>query len=222
MTANKKYSVLLALSLILILSAYPAAAIDVVKTGYPYSHFIGARVGGWAITGKSTFDDGVNQPIERSSGAVYGEFFYAHRFNPIIALEFSIGAFNQGDITYDDGIYYSAATIYPIMVSGKLFPFGSKGMGSFHPYLRAGGGIAYGSRDEVSAYYYDYDYGVEDTEVKITYEIGGGLDLPVSSQIGLILDFKYVPIDFGSPLAGFDDYSGWELSFGVGYIFQSK
>jgi len=219
-------AVVAGLFLFVALSVFPAfaEAIEITKTGFGYSHFAGARFGAWAMLGDETVTDGVSQPVELSAGALYGEFFYAHRVHPMISAEISIGVFSQGDITYDAGsaVYYYGAKVYPILISAKFYPFSANTGHSMHPYLRAGGGVAYGTRDAIDPYYYGYDYFIEDTETKFTYAVGAGVDWAVASQIGLNLDFKYVPIKFGKPLAGFKDYSGWQLVFGVGYIFQSK
>ena len=225
---NKKFKIpaLFAVVILtgLILTGH-SSAVEITKTGYGHSHYIGARFGAWAFTEDEAVTEGVSRPVELSSSTLYAEFFYAHRINPMLSAELSIGLFSQGDILYDTqtGQYLTAAKLYPLMLTAKFYPFGSSNITSFYPYLRAGGGLAYGTRDAISTTYTYYDdYFIEDSEAKFTYALGAGFDWPVSSQIGLNLDFKYIPIDFGEPLAGFEKYSGWELTIGVGYIFQSK
>lgn len=204
--------------------AGPVAAVEMTKTGYAHSHYIGARFGAWVFTEDEAVTEGVTQPVELSSSTVYAEFFYSHRINPMLSAELSIGFFSQGDIVYNvaSNNYYTAAKLYPLMLTAKFYPFGGKAGMSVFPYLRAGGGLAYGTRDQINYNLIGYDYFIEDSEAKFTYAVGAGFDWPVSSQIGLNLDFKYIPIDFGKPLAGFEKYSGWQLAIGVGYIFQSR
>ncbi len=224
---NRNYKIPAFFSVIIIAGFFafaPADAVEMTKTGYAYSNYIGARFGAWVFTADEKVTEGVTQPVELSSGTVYAEFFYSHRIHPLLAAELSIGFFSQGDIVYNvaSNQYYTAAKLYPIMITAKFYPFGAKkGMSAF-PYLRAGGGLAYGTRDQINYDYIGYDYFIEDSEAKFTYAVGAGFDWPVSSQIGLNLDYKYIPIDFGKPLAGFEKYSGWQLTIGVGYIFQSR
>ena len=223
---NKQRALIIAICLIpgFLLMATDLAALEKNPRSFGTAHYAGARVGAWVMTGTNDIEDYQGNPIDFAGSSLYAEFFYAHRLNPRMALEFSIGIFSQGDIEYltTEETLLGTVNVYPFLISGKVYPLtGIRGT-SWYPYLRLGGGVVYGNRDATSTYYYYDDYFLEESQLKITYMVGAGIDWPVADQIGLNLDFKYVPVKFGKALAGFRDYSGWELTFGIGYIFRSR
>ncbi len=186
---------------------------------FGHKHFAGFRVGAWTANGGSS---ALNDSLKYSKSSIYAEFFYAHRFFPSLAGEFSIGIFSRGDFTYlvQQDILLGTVNLYPIMVSAKIYPLAGITRGGIHPYFQAGGCLFFGRRTATD-YYYGYDF-VDQSATKITYVIGGGIDFPVADQIGLTCNAKYIPVKFGSPLAGVKDYSGWQISFGIGYIFGRR
>ena len=52
--------------------------------------------------------------------------------------------------------------------------------------------------------------------------LGGGLDWPLASVIGLDLNVQYMPINFSNKLIGENDYSSLTITVGVKYLFSSK
>lgn len=214
-------SIILLLIFSLVLSAN-LYAVEKSPSGFGNSHFLGGRFGAWVMT---TNEDFVDSLSNFSSSALYAEFFYSHRISPFLSGEFSIGIFSQGDLEYDNdaGIIAGAAKMYPFLLSAKLYPFAKYMNSSLWPYLRIGGGIVYGTRDFTSNYSGDpINSYIEESGTKITYTWGFGIDWPIADQIGLNIDFKNTPVKFGKPLAGLKEYSGWSLTFGVGYIMRSK
>jgi opacity protein-like surface antigen len=202
--------------------AYAIEAVDSNPTGFENNNFAGGRFGAWVMTSNEDFLDSLT---DFTSSALYAEFFYAHRIAPFLSIEVSVGIFSQGDMAYDTdaGTTIGAAKIYPFFISGKMYPLNNLGNSSLYPYLRLGGGIVHGTRDYNTIYYNDpANYYLEESETKITYLLGAGIDWPIADQIGLNIDFKYAPVKFSNALAGLKDYSGWNLTFGVGYIFKSK
>lgn len=197
-------------------------AVEKNRTGFGNSHFLGGRFGAWVMT---TDEDFIDSLTDFSSSALYAEFFYAHRIAPFLSGEFSIGIFSQGDLEYDTeaGITKGAAKLYPFFLSAKLYPLSKYKNISLWPYLRIGGGIVHGTRDFTSIYYDNTsNYYLEESQTKITYTWGFGIDWPIADQIGLNIDFKNNPVKFGKQLAGLKEYSGWSLTFGIGYIMRSK
>jgi opacity protein-like surface antigen len=211
------------LILLIILTALfsDAGAIERVQHGFGNSNFAGGRLGAWVMTGGEEVLDPNDNPVDLSKSSFYAEFFYAQRFGSRLAGEISLGIFSQGDIEYQSNtnILLGTVNIYTFLLSGKFYPITRFPGTSFYPYVRAGGGLVYGNRDISDGYYYYQDYFIEENQTKFTYLLGAGMDWQVAQQIGITLDFKYVPVKFGKPLAGFEDYSGWELSIGVGYVW---
>jgi opacity protein-like surface antigen len=202
---------------------YDIEAVERTPNRYSSCHFVGGRFGPYIFTGNEMVADELSNPVDFSSSSLYAEFFYAHRLAPVLSAEFSFGVFSQGDLEYIIGedVLLGSVKVYPILLSLKYYLVPIEVGIWRYPYIRLGGGLIYGSREATVTYYYQ-DYFTEDSEAKFTYTVGAGIDLPVADQIGLNLDFKYTPVKFGKPLAGFRDYSGWELSVGVGYIVKSK
>ena len=221
MAENKKFYIITVLIILTLCFPLNIGAIDITRSGFLYNHFVGGRAGAWVMT---TEESAIDEVDDFSSSSLYAEFFYAHRISPLLSAEFSFGIFSQGDLQFiTDDVLVDAVKVYPILFSCKLYPLSSVSGLSMHPYLRAGGGFVYGARDISTAYYNDpRNYFTEESQTKLTWLTGIGIDWQVSQQIGLNLDFKYVPVDFGNPLGGIEDYSGWELTIGVGYILKSK
>lgn len=196
--------------------------IEIQRQGFAYKNFAGGRFGAWTGIGETKAHYTTGDSLTFSRSSLYAEFFYAHRIKPSLALEFSMGIFSRGDFKYytTDNVLLGSVNIYPILLSAKLYPLASIQNLRFFPYLQAGGGIIYGKQNAT-----DYNYGIvftNDSETKLTYILGGGIDWPVADQIGLCANYKYIPAKFGKMLSGVRDYSGWQISFGVGYIFASK
>lgn len=201
------------------------SGLELQKKGFADKSFIGGRIGAWSNIGDDNTPAGSDFDGDFSSSAVYGEFFYAYRVAAPLALEFSLGIYSRGDIEYSSqtNVFIGAVNIYPILVSAKLYPLYSFGQLPFHLYFQPGGGVVYANQTIIDYddyyYYYYYGYTGEESETKLTYFLGGGVEVPVSDKIGLTMNYKYIPVEFGEPLAELKDYSGWTLTFGVGYIF---
>lgn len=198
-------------------------AVEKSLTGFGNSHFFGGRFGAWTMT---TSEDFIDNLTDFSSGALYAEIFYNNRFAPFLSGEFSFGLFSQGDLEYNTAteVTTGATKLYPVFISAKLYPLSKYENISLWPYVRIGGGLVYGTRDFTSNYLGDpINYSVEESEAKITYTWGFGIDWPIADQIGLNIDFKTTPVKFkDDSLAGLNDYSGWSLTVGVGYIIKNK
>ena len=198
---------------------------DAAEPGFQNKNFAGARVGFWSNTGDKKTIPSSDFSMEFSNSSIYGEFFYAHRISPLLALELTIGIYSRGDIRYlrSADTYIGAVNIYPIFVAAKVYPLKSLDGLPFLFYLQPGVGFVYGNQNVINYdIYYDYGYDVSDSRLKFTYSLGAGIDIPVASQIALTSNFRYVPVKFGKPLAEVQDYSGWTLTIGAGYIFQSR
>jgi len=221
---SRQSSYIAVMFIFILIGVSSVSAIEPTPRGFAYSHFIGIRFGAWTLTGDKTVTGEDFSPVELSNATLYTEFFYAHRIKPPVSAEITLGVFSQGDIEYlvDLQSYITAVKIYSMMISAKLHPLPAGSNFPFKPYLRLGGGLVYGSREAIDNNYSYNDYFIEDNEAKLTYVVGAGLDWPVADQVGLNLDFKITPAKFGKPLAGFKDYSGWQLALGIGYIFQPK
>lgn len=198
---------------------YETCGLELTRSGFLDRHYAGGRLGVWVNIGdeEPASDSG---SIEFSKSSVYGEFFYDYRISRLLALEFSLGIYSRGDIKYsrEENTLTGTVNLYPMLLTLKLYPAHSVVNIPFHLYVQSGGGLIYGHQNVI-----DYNYwGVESikSRAKFMYVLGAGIDWPVADQIGLTVNFKYMPVKFGKSLAEIKDYSGWTLTFGVGYILE--
>jgi hypothetical protein len=196
-------------------------AVGVSSRSFARSNMAGGRLGVWSGTGPTTTADEDDEALEFSRSSLYAEFFYSYRISPPLMLDFSFGIFGRGDFKYssETEILTGTVNLYPIFLSLKLYPLGSTAS-ALQPYFQGGGGLVYGNQAAID-YYYDVAF-TQESATKLTYMMGGGVDWPIADQIGLTSSFKYIPVKFGKKLAGIKDYSGWQVSVGLGYIFGSK
>jgi len=182
----------------------------------------GARIGVWTNLGDENAPSGYSLDFSRSS--ICAEFFYAWRLNRALCLDFQLGLYSRGEVEFkrDSGRYVGSVNIYPFFAGTKFYPLYTFESTPIHLYLQPGVGFVIGSQSIVDyGVYYDYDLVQQETRVSITYMLAAGLEWPVADQISLLLNYKYVPVKFGTALAQLKDYSGWSLTFGVGYILGS-
>lgn len=201
-----------------------SSGLQLEKKGFPQKNFAGARIGAWTNSGDEAAPTDSPFSMEFDNSSVYGEFFYAIRVAPPLAVEISLGLYSRGDIQYSSSTatYVGAVNLYPMFLSTKLYPFFKLESLPIYIYAQPGLGFVYGSQSVIdyNDYYYTYyGYTAENTETKFTYMLGGGIDWPIGTNIGLTMSYKYMPVKFGQPLAEIKDYSGWTLTVGAGYIF---
>ncbi len=184
----------------------------------------GGRIGVWTNLGDENVSADSDYSLAFSKSSICAEFFYAWRLNRALCLDFQLGLYSRGEVEYkrDSGKYIGSINIFPLFVAAKFYPLYTFESMPVHLYFQPGVGFVIGSQSIVDYdVYYSYGKVQQETRVSITYMLGAGLDWPVADQISLLLNYKYVPIKFGSALAQLKDYSGWSLTFGVGYIFGS-
>lgn len=189
-------------------------------------HQIGARLGGWINLGDTPpeLDTAAQFETNFHDGSFFFEGYYAHRFTRALMGEFSLGIANRGSVTFliDDRSNVGSVMVYSVLLHGKLYPFGGSGW-RLQPYFTAGGGLYYARRSvqfSTSDLYYYYPGLDEESRTDFSYALGGGFDLPVSSQIGLDLNIRYLPVVFGDPLMTIEDYSAVTVTIGVKYLYS--
>lgn len=184
----------------------------------------GGRIGVWTNMGEEDVSPDADYSLEFSEGSIYAEFFYGWRINRALCLEIQLGLYSRGEVEYfrNSSKFIGSVNIYPIFLATKLYPLYAFEKIPVHLYIQPGFGIVIGSQSVVDYdVYYDYALVEQQTRAKLTYMLSTGLDWPVADQISLLFNYKYVPVKFGKPLAQLKDYSGWSVTFGVGYIFGS-
>lgn len=196
-------------------------AIQMVPANYS---MVGIRLGAWINEGETPITEGVKR--SSADANFYTELFYDYRFCPILMLETSMGIASYGDVTIVNGDdkYIGTVNVYSFLVQMKLSPL-SKRFAKIHPFLIGGGGFAYGRQntDIILASGATYDpYFVGESSTDFMTSVGGGVDIPLSTQLGLNVTSKYHWINFDDKLFGASDYSGLTVSVGVAYFLHKK
>ena len=218
------YRIIFILACWLIILPAVSLGLELEKETFSSKNFAGVRIGAWTNAGDEAIPEESEFSSEFSNSSVFAEFFYSHRIATPLAVEISLGIYSRGDVEYysTSDVFVGAVNIYPIFVSAKLYPLYSFKNLPFYLYAQPGFGLVYASQsiiDYDDYYYYYYGYTAADSETKFTYSLGAGVEIPVATQIGLAMNFRYIPVKFGDPLAEIEDYSGWTLTVGAGYIF---
>jgi len=158
----------------------------------------------------------------------FSELFFNWYFLNEFALEIGLAALNRGDFRFNipgEGNFFGNINVYPIMFGLKVKPFSSFLDQVAQPYLGAGGSIVVGrALIEGGTVYNPYlyiDRSLE-SETSLGWWMSAGFESFVARNICLTSCFKYQNMDFNEPVGGFGDHSGYQISFGVAYIFRDK
>jgi len=185
----------------------------------------GIRLGVWAGQGDQPpvegGDDDGSFTTNIKKNAFYFEAFYAYRLNRRFLLEIAGGTTNRGSVTITSGGDSDIGNLvfYPITVQMRFYPTTSPLLGVY-PFVTAGGGIYIGRRTVQftnSSYYYS-NWG-EQSDIDFNYTVGGGLDWPLASSVGLDLAVKYMPVDFSKSLLTVNDYQALTITVGIKYLY---
>jgi len=190
-------------------------------------HQVGIRLGVWENQGGSppqedplgTFETNFND------ANFYFEGFFAYRLHSSAMVELSLGIVNRGSVTFIEGnaTNIGHVLVHPILLQLKLYPFFSL-TPRLHPYLVAGGGIYYGHRSveftrSSDPYFFNLN---EQSGTNFSYVLGGGIDWPISTSVGLETNVKYMPINFSKGLQTIRDYDAIVFTIGVKYLYLPK
>lgn len=203
------------------------AGAETMARPFKAQHQAGIRLGGWANLGDSPTasqtSGSASYEVDFKGGAFHFEGFVGIRFSPALMGEFSLGIFNRGDVNLTDGSdqFFASLLVYPLLLKAKVYPLGNSGA-RIQPYLTAGGGFYY-ARHDIQFYRSDLFFAGFDTQsaTSIEYTLGGGIDLPLASKIGLDLNVAYMPLKFSKDLITIRNYDGLAITLGVKYLFSS-
>jgi hypothetical protein len=164
---------------------------------------------------------------------IYVEASFAYYLLPPLAVVSYLGSYSKGDIRFDGfqtGIgyrtFFGSASVYPLQLGVKLSPFASQLPLRLQPFVEGGGALIIGSESINSLYYDRYrdawvDGSIE-TETDWNWWLGCGAEAPLSKKVYLDFVGKYINVNFSGDIAGIRDYSGWQITFGFGYLILSK
>lgn len=216
------------MSLLLVGTVLADSATMSPQEHFNVSHQAGVRLGVWGNMGDKPLAysaDSVNQSYFKSNikeANFYAEGYFGFRLSRPLMLELAAGIVNRGDVNAQEAgyVYYGNLLIYPIQLRLKLYPLGGMTM-KYQPYLMAGGGLYYGRNSITlsSDYYAQYR---EQSRTNFNFVLGAGVDYPILTQVGLDLNFSYMPINFSSGLLEAKSYNAVTVTVGVKYLYTSR
>ena len=234
-TAKFAHSVLLlvfVLALALAFTSSDIAAQYGKQTAPPFNkqHQAGMRIG---ICSNSGYTPGENLPLDISilgdkfsDANFYIEGFLAFRLFKQMAAEISVGAVSRGEAVLQEGNtnYIGNVMAYPMLAKAKYYPLSSKSA-KYYPYLLLGVGVYHVRHDiqfATGAAGSILPFLEEKSSTSLDFVVGGGIDKPLASVIGLDLNIQYMPIKQSKEVIGVDNWSSLTVTVGVKYLFDSE
>jgi hypothetical protein len=104
----------------------------------------------------------------------------------------------------------------------KLSPFRSQLPLQSHPYIEGGGALIVGREAATLGTYGStfaaYTDGVIGSETDFNWWGAAGCEIPLSQTLQFDFMVKYIGTKFSGDIAGIKDFSGMQISIGIGYI----
>ncbi len=182
------------------------------------SDLIGLRGGFWRVDKARDLADS----IQAKTYTPYLELFISHGIKKGFSLELNLGAGYRGDtkFTVPGGYYIENWNLYPVSGKVKYSLFSYFPQRRFQPYLDLGLTFLTASSSFRNPYYLDVVFVT--TKTAFGALAGWGVDFSVSPRILANLDFQYRWVGFNQPVGAIKDYSGPQLTFGLGYVIKQK
>lgn len=194
---------------------------------------LGVRLG--LFTNKS---NELNQPNDEvklfgNRTNFYVEAYANYYLTRWLAGVLNLGSYSKGDITFDvyvngvfDGQFLGQASIFPMQLGLKVSPFSTQFPGKARPYLEGGGAFIIGRETATlgpyDSYWARYTDGSVASESDWGWWLGGGAEIPLTEALSFDTMVKYLDNKFNGDIAGISNYSGWQFSIGIVYVFLRK
>jgi len=157
------------------------------------------------------------------------EAFYNYYLLDQLAFEVSLASAHRSDVTFKStetgAVFFGTANVYPMSVGIKVAPLASMLSEKYQPWFAGGGSLVItrelfeAARDIDLEEYFDRG---EKSKTDLGYWLGAGFDSFISRSFGVTGSFKYFGIEYDSPVAGYRDHSGWQITVGVSYIVRKR
>jgi len=160
----------------------------------------------------------------------YLEGYLNYYLLDFVALSADLGSYSKGDIRFDVydgntqlGSFIGQASVYPIQLGLKISPFSTQLPLNCRPYLEGGGALIIG-RETVtmgstySLELYQYWDGNIGSETDFNWWAAIGTEIPLSPTLQMDFMVKILKTQFSGDIAGIRDYSGVQVSIGIGYV----
>ncbi len=183
-------------------------------------HLIELRVGIWnQVTESRTEVTGPGASTTVGSSGVMGGLAYTHWLQEQLALEISAGGMAAGvDVEVGTSVSTETATVAMLLLGLKYyFPASTYGS-SVRPFA----GVALGPfiGDQLETEIGTTITAAARTEAAMGGEVSAGVDFVLGRHVLTSLALGYhLMSDFDKPIGGSSNYSGPQLTLGVGYLF---
>jgi hypothetical protein len=203
----------------------PAATI-----GNRGNQLVGIRLGVYHFTTDETVapSEGLEIIGSKKDGFA-AEFFYNYFLLDQLAFEFSLGSASRADIIFrsaEIGEFFGSINVFPIAVGMKVTPLSGLVSDRYQPYFHGGGSLVITRELFEGIRRVDYqallNRGGPLSRAAFGWWAGFGFESYVSARICVTSSFKYHSIDYSESIGGFKDHSGYQIAFGVAYIFRKK
>jgi len=160
----------------------------------------------------------------------YIEGYLNYYLLDFLALSANLGSYSKGDIRFDvyegdvqTGSFLGQASVYPMQLGLKFSPFDGQLPLKCRPFLEGGGALIVGRETATmgSTYIPGWD-GSIGSETDFNWWAAIGTEIPLSPTIQMDFMVKYVKTNFSGDIAGIKDYSGVQMSIGIGYVRPHK
>ncbi len=151
--------------------------------------------------------------IDSGRTGLAGKVGYDHFFNESLAVHVGCGIWqSQVRIT---SFSVETSTVAPLLIGVKYYPFRITHESSAKPFMLGGTGVVLGAASGVRI------LGPSSrTESAAMIYLGAGSDFVLGSLVKLTAGLGYhLAADFSKPIGGKMNYSGPEISFGIGFMF---
>ncbi len=151
--------------------------------------------------------------IDYGSTGLAGKLGYNLFFDERLAIHVSCGIW-QTEVRITP-FSVESSTVAPILMGVKYYPFKITQDSSLKPFMLGAAGIVVGSASGVRRI-----SSVSHTESAAMVYLGAGSDFVLGSLVKLTAGLGYhFTTDFSEPIGGKKNYSGPEISFGIGFMF---
>lgn len=174
-----------------------------------------------ANSGTSTSLQGVETDTDASG--MLGSIGYNKWIREEIAVTFSFGllAVDVGTSVGSSGVETSTSLVMPAFLGVRYYMPASTYGGQFRPYVSAEGGplIGFDTETEVG----NVVQSGSSTAATIGARVGGGVDILAGNRFMIDLFGGYdLMADFGEPIGGQKNHSGWEFGVGFGVVWGGE
>ena len=195
---------------------------------------LGFRVGAFSNTTNELAHSNDVLRLKTHKTMFYIEGFLNYYLTDFAALALNLGSYSKGEIRFDiyynnvyDGSFVGQASVYPVQLGLKLSPFQKQLPLASQPYVEGGGAIIVGREAATlgtyNSVFANYTDGTLASETDFNWWMGGGVEIPIARTIQLDFMVKYINTKFSGDIVGIKDYSGWQITAGIGYLsFRKK